>query len=75
VPARWTAPRRFAAGGLVATAVTYVAHNALAAAIGGRTVPPADLWAWFPLALAAGAAAAILGFRIGTLARLPGREA
>jgi hypothetical protein len=74
-PARWSAPRRFAAGGVVATAVAYLAHNVLAAAIGGRMVPPAELWAWFPIALAAGAAAASLGFRIGTLARPPDREA
>jgi soluble P-type ATPase len=68
-PARWSATRRYLVAGLAATALAYVAHTPAAAWLGGRAVPPGDLWAWFPVALAAGAAAAVLGLRIGARAR------
>jgi hypothetical protein len=56
-------------GGLAAMAVAYLGHNEVATLLPARGVPPAELWAWFPLALLAGAAAALLGLRIGMLAR------
>jgi hypothetical protein len=68
-PVAWTIQRRFLVGGLAATAVAYLGHNGVAAVLPGRAVPTAELWGWFPLALLAGAAAAVLGLRIGMLAR------
>jgi hypothetical protein len=68
-PAGWSATRRYLAGGLAATALAYAVHEPAAAWLGGRSVPAGELWAWFPLALAVGAAAAVLGLRIGARAR------
>lgn len=68
-PRAWPFGRRFTAGGVVATVAAYAVHNPVAGLLGGRAVPPADLWAWFPVALVAGASAAFLGLRIGALAR------
>jgi hypothetical protein len=68
-PARWPATRRYLVAGLAATAVAYAVHDPAAALLGGRSVPVAELWTWFPLALAVGAAGAVLGLRIGARAR------
>ena len=68
-PARWSATRRYLVAGLAATGLAYVLHDPAAALLGGRSVPAGELWAWFPLALAVGAAAAVLGLRIGARAR------
>ena len=68
-PARWSATRRYLVAGLAATVLAYVAHDPAAALLGGRSVPAGELWAWLPLALAVGAAAAVLGLRIGARAR------
>jgi hypothetical protein len=68
-PASWSPRWRFLLAGVLATAVAFLVHDPVAALLGGRQVPAADLWAWLPLALAVGGAAALLGLRIGTLAR------
>jgi hypothetical protein len=68
-PAGWSLGRRFAVAGSVATVLAYLAHNPVAGLVAARTVPPAELWGWFPVGLAAGAAAAVVGARIGTFAR------
>lgn len=68
-PAAWSPQRRFVVAGIAATALAYLTHNPAAALLGGRAVPPDALWAWFPVALLAGAAAALLGLRVGTAAR------
>jgi Cu+-exporting ATPase len=68
-PARWSATRRYLVAGLVATGLAYAVHDPAAALLGGRSVPAAELWAWFPLGVAVGAAGAVLGLRIGARAR------
>jgi hypothetical protein len=68
-PAAWPIRRRYLVGGLAATAVACLFHNGVAAVLSARGVPAAELWAWFPLALLASAAAAVLGLCIGMLAR------
>ena len=68
-PAGWSATRRYLVAGLSATALAYALHDPAAALLGGRSVPAAELWAWFPLALAVGAAGGVLGLRIGARAR------
>jgi hypothetical protein len=67
-PAAWSLRRRFAVAGVAASTLAYLTHNPAAALLGGRAVPPDALWAWFPVAVLAGAAAAHLGLRIGTAA-------
>lgn len=61
----------FALGGLAATTAAYLAHNPMAGLLAGKPLGAAELWTWFPLALAASAAAGYLGFRIGELVEAP----
>jgi hypothetical protein len=68
-PAGWSATRRYLVAGIAATALAYVVHEPAASLLGGRSVPAGELWAWFPLALAVGAAGGVLGLRIGARAR------
>lgn len=64
--------RAFVWGALAATSAAYLAHNPLSALLAGKVLGAAELWAWFPLALVASAAAGHLGFRIGRLVEAPG---